>query len=68
MLTRSSIPVECTLLLTRLIIKNEFPEIQLVNSLNMKVVHINCHITIIRMIKLIHMISILNSVFTLCYT
>jgi hypothetical protein len=42
------------------------------NSLDMQVVHINCHITttkyiIFKMINLIHMISILNSVFTIVF-
>jgi hypothetical protein len=44
-----------------------------VNSLNMQVVNISCHITTtkyknFKMINLIHMISILNSDFSLCYT
>jgi hypothetical protein len=40
------------------------------NSLDMQVVHISCHITTIKykkikMINLIHMISILNYIFTI---
>jgi hypothetical protein len=43
------------------------------NSLNMQVVHISYHITTtkyknFRMINLIHMISILNSVLPVCST
>jgi hypothetical protein len=43
------------------------------NSFNMQVVHISRHITTIKyknikMINLIHMISILDSIFPLCYT
>jgi hypothetical protein len=42
------------------------------NSLDMQVVHISCHITTIeyknfKMINLIHMISILNSAFTIVF-
>jgi hypothetical protein len=42
------------------------------NFLDMQVIHISCHITIIKytnfkMINLIHMISILNSVFTIVF-
>jgi hypothetical protein len=45
----------------------------LVNFLDMQVAHISCHITTtkyknIKMINLIHMISILYSVFPFCYT
>jgi hypothetical protein len=43
------------------------------NSLDIQVIHIICHITItkyknFKIINLIHMIFILNSVFSLCYT
>jgi hypothetical protein len=42
------------------------------NSIDMQMVHISCHITIIKyknfkMINLIHMIFILNSVFTIVF-
>jgi hypothetical protein len=42
------------------------------NSLDMQVVHISCHITTIKykffkMINLIHMIFILNSIFTIVF-
>jgi hypothetical protein len=42
------------------------------NSLDMQVVHISCHITTIKykyfkIINLIHMISILNSIFTIVF-
>jgi hypothetical protein len=42
------------------------------NSLNMQVVHIKCHITMtkhenFKMINLIHMILILNSFFTIVF-
>jgi hypothetical protein len=42
------------------------------NSLDMQVVHISCHITItkyknFKIINLIHMISILNSIFTIVF-
>jgi hypothetical protein len=42
------------------------------NSLDMQVVHISCHITTIKykyfkIINLIHIISILNSIFTIVF-
>jgi hypothetical protein len=42
------------------------------NSLDMQVVHISCHITItkyknFKIINLIHMISILNSIFSIVF-
>jgi hypothetical protein len=42
------------------------------NSLDMQVVHISCHITTtkyknLKMINLIHMIYILNSIFTIVF-